>query len=466
MKKSIFLYFFLIISIENFAQQSFDRVTIEPEKDEIMLGQPMEINVTLYNTSERPSVQFPELKDFTKGSMSTTTKTLTEEGNRVMIQIISQQYFTTHAGLHTILPFHVTVNKNRFRSEGFNIDVKENAKDSIPEPKSDEAIFSAEIGKDDAFLSIKTNKSSVYVGEGFNLRLSLFIAKNAPLDMEFYRLDSQLELILKSLRSPTCWEENLGISEIIPRDVLVNGRKFTEYLIYHAVFFPITPQRITVPPVHLQMLVHPPDQDQQQTKNTFRNFTSRLLHIQVTPLPDHPMKDQVAVGTFQLQENVGKKSLASGESFRYRFRITGQGNISAILPPAVPKNSSFDFYQPEMEQTIRRDFAGVAGEKNFDYFIVAKQKGVYPWGNFFQWIYFDPRKKTYDTLRSAEVINVSGESLKESRDDGSADRPTLFSNIDQLDTSQFLVGYQSLAKNTILVIIAFMLAAMIWIFKN
>lgn len=466
MKKSIFLKLFLIISIKIWSQPHYDQITISTGKDRIPVNQPLEITVTVYNASERPVVLFPEIKDFVKGSMSTTTKTLNEEGQRRMVQIITQQYFVSNPGSYLISPFQVIVNKNRIRNDGFTVVFESNEKDTTAIYQEDGGFTATEMIGNDAFLSIKSNKASVYVGEGFSVRLSLFIAKNAPLDMEFYKLDSQLELILKSIRSPTCWEENLGISEITQRDVLVNNRKFTEFLIYQAVFYPITPQQISIPAVSLQMVINETDKDQHNVKKTYRSFSSKPIRIQVTPLPPHPLKDQVAVGTFRLVESSNKKNLASGESFRYVFQIVGTGNISAIMAPILPQNSSFDFYQPDINQTIQRDLKGVSGEKTFDYFIVARQQGQYPWGSFFQWIYFDPEKSSYDTLRSREMISVSGENLKDDKDRAMIDSPNLFSNIDQLDTAKLFFDYQSLAKNIILTIIAIMLLAMVWIFNK
>ncbi len=52
----------------------------------------------------------------------------------------------------------------------------------------------------------------------------------------------------------------------------------------------------------------------------------------------------------------------------------------------------------------------VSGTKSFKYFMVPKEPGQFALKDYFQWVYFDPAKKKYDTLRSKLVVQVEGES--------------------------------------------------------
>ena len=129
-------------------------------------------------------------------------------------------------------------------------------------------------------------------------------------------------------------------------------------------------------------------------------------------LPEHPLKEKVAVGHFQLRENIDKTELKTGQSFVYDFNIYGEGNVAAINPPDIPYSSNIEFYKPNVEQSIRRSNNVVTGAKSFSYFGIPNEPGTYKLGDYFQWIFFNTRKDQYDTLSSNAIVQVTGESKK------------------------------------------------------
>jgi hypothetical protein len=44
--------------------------------------------------------------------------------------------------------------------------------------------------------------------------------------------------------------------------------------------------------------------------------------------------------------------------------------------------------------------------------MIPKEPGTYKLGDYFNWVFFNPNTKKYDTLRSKYVVNVKGESQK------------------------------------------------------
>ena len=44
--------------------------------------------------------------------------------------------------------------------------------------------------------------------------------------------------------------------------------------------------------------------------------------------------------------------------------------------------------------------------------MIPKEPGKYKVGDYFQWIFFNPRNKKYDTLKSQLMFTVNGESKK------------------------------------------------------
>jgi len=198
--------------------------------------------------------------------------------------------------------------------------------------------------------------------------------------------------------------------------VKINGRDYTQYKVYQATFFPLNAEPINFPSVGLEMIKYKvaknPSFFGQNRKEDFKKFYSKPKRVAVKELPPHPLKNSVAVGDYKLDERIRSKDLETGRSAAYNFNVVGEGNISAITKPNVKGDNIFEFYEPNVRQDINRQNNRVTGTKSFDYFMIPKEPGKYKLGNYFQWVYFNPREKKYDTLRSQLTLNVSGESKK------------------------------------------------------
>lgn len=450
------------------AQQPAEKsVSVEMGEKGLTLNQPFILSVVVRNSTSRPSVQFPELPGLEKRSASATSTSNVVNGKTVLIQTISQQYFAKKEGKNVLAPFEVTVDGTKVRSEGTTLTINKVEGEAVSTENSDgeEIISSTEdIASRSIFLSVKVSKSIVYVREGFSVRLALYVAKSAPIEMEFYRLDVQLQNILKKLRPATCWEENVGIEEIIQREVSIGGKKFTEYQMYQSIFFPITLQSVSFPAVKLDMMLLESLPDGRRNKKV-EAFYTRPVRVLVKSLPPHPQKDQIAVGNYALKEKLTREQVYSGESLRYMFTIRGDGNIATITPPEMAESKVFDFYPPDVSQTVQRSYEKVSGEKTFDYYIVARQKGDFKLGRFFQWIYFDPIKARYDTLRSSEVVEVAGENLQASALSGDGADP-VYGNIEELGTDETYIDYQEIIRNLTNAVVFLLLGAMAWVFRK
>jgi hypothetical protein len=142
----------------------------------------------------------------------------------------------------------------------------------------------------------------------------------------------------------------------------------------------------------------------------FKTFYSAPRVITVKPLPPHPLKSEVAVGVFQLRENITTLNAKTGEGFAYNFGIAGVGNINSLVAPKRLPGANLNAFDPNVRQQINRGYGRVSGIKEFDYFITLNEAGEYPLDQYFSWIYFDPEREVYDTLKPQALIKVTGES--------------------------------------------------------
>ena len=467
MKLYVILNIILCFSGIVFGQDLQESATIELGSKNIKIDEPFVVSLILKDIESRPSVTFPEINGLEKRSKSVTSSVNTIDGKKVVVQTISQEYFASKVGKYQIPDFYILVNGIRIKSDATTITFLSGA---VSEENQDldqdfTDLPEADLNVDGVFLSVQTDKKRVFIREGFALRISLYIAESAPVEMEFYQFSTQLQSILKKLRPTNCWEENIGIEEIIKRRVTIKGRKYTEYNMYQAQLFPITLQDVVFPTVGLDMIAVENKNAVNVRNKVIRSFRSKAIRVQVRALPDHPLKDQVAVGQYSLVEKLSSELVYPGESVRYMFKIQGVGNIAAIPTPETEINSTFDFYPPDISQVIRRSYAKVSGEKTFDYFVVPRRDGTFPLSRYFQWVYFDPSTARYDTLRSEKFLQVKGDDYKLGNISLSGSQG-LYDNLDRLDTTQQGFNYKQFFKNITNAIVVILIIAMVWVFRK
>jgi hypothetical protein len=280
----------------------------------------------------------------------------------------------------------------------------------------------------DAFLNLSTDKKSVFVGEGFNTTLSFFVSESNVADMRFYELGKQLTEIIKKIKPGNCWEENFNIENINSIPVTINNKRYNQYKIFEATYYPLNNEPIKFPKLELELIKYKiskrPSFFGRNKIEDFETFYSKPLNINVKELPDHPLKEIVSVGNFKLKENVNSKILNTGQDLNYDFEILGEGNISAINEPTI-NLKGIDFYPPNSQQNIRREKSKVYGSKKFSFYGIPSEPGDYNFSKNINWIFFDPIRSKYDTLKSDITLKIKGEKLEKNNINTENDNPFL-----------------------------------------
>lgn len=439
------MYYKLIFSIFLFASAGIfnslfgQKIHIELGPDEIGENQAWTITVTVNDERLKNYDNFPDIDGFRKRGTSTQSQTSIVNGQISSSQSVVMTYLATKQGVFTLPPFKMTVNDQIISSQGKKIVVgppkqaqqRDPVRSLFERDPFDDFFGRGETEfvdvKEDALLALTTSKNEVYVGEGFTTTLSFLVADNNRAPMQFHDLGKQLSDILKKLRPSNCWEENFNIENIEGESIEINNKYYTQYKIYQATFYPLNTQPIIFPSVGLEMIkfkvAKNPSFFGQNRQEDFKTFYSTPKTVKVKELPPHPLRESVAVGSYRLDEKLASLNMKTGQSASYEFNIYGEGNISSIEKPTVAKNNNFDFYEPNMKQNVKRENGRVAGSKAFSYYMIPKEPGTYNLGDYFSWVFFNPRSNKYDTLKSQYTVNVSGESQKniaiESKDSGS-----------------------------------------------
>jgi len=438
---------------------------IELGPDEIAQNQSWTIIITVKNESLKSYSAFPDIKGFQKMGTSSQSQTSIVNGQMSSSQSIIMTYAPTKQGSFVLEPFSMKINDNTITSGGKTIKVVEptqnNAQDPFQQMFDGGDPFRDFFGrkatefvnvKEDAFLALTTSKNQVRVGEGFTATLSFFVSDNNKAPMQFHDLGTQLGKILKKIKPSNCWEENFNIENIEGKVVKINDQGYTQYIIYQANFYPLNSETVAFPSVSLEMIkfkvAKNPSFFGQNRQQDFKTFFSKPKTVIIKELPPHPLKNSVAVGNYRLEEDISFSNVKTGQSTSYNLTIVGEGNISYIQKPEIVNNNNFDFYEPNIHQSISRQNGQVTGSKAFSYFIVPKEPGDYNLGDYFEWIYFNTVKNRYDTLRSKIKLHVDGES-KKNQTIQSNDLGSFYDRIDIVDNDLRPMSAKSWVNNTI-----------------
>lgn len=405
-RKVIVTYLFLLYLPEICLAQHIEsgKTTLRSNEDfSLSLTFPREIR------KESKSLLFPEIQDFIK------VKTSFEDDKVSKTFKITQTYAPLKAGSFKVNPFKVILDGKVIAFPGTKVTVLNSSSKRPTVPELEKIRFKQE--KQEIYLKMTADKNSVYVGEGLTISVYLLIGDENETGFNFYDLHNQLLKISRKLVTNNCLidESSKGIIEQLEFDTLKAGNKIYQRLkLFEEKIYPVSAHDVQFPNVEFKILKYLTAREQNNIfwKSEELKLTSASVKIKVKNLPEHPMKDQVSVGSFQFKEHISAGKVATGQSLRYTFKISGTGNISTILPPGVATDDNFDFFGPEVsEQNSPRDKIGT-GMKVFTYSIVPKEPGRYALSDYFQWIYFDPTKNQYDTLKSRIPLMVSGESQK------------------------------------------------------
>ncbi len=417
------LLFFCCLLLVNFKVVG-QEVTLHLGPDEIAQNQKFTITILVKNERIKSYDKFPEIKGFVQRGTSSSSSTNIINGQVSSSHSIIMNYIPNEEGVFTIKPFEMKVNGQTLKSAGKKVKVGPPMQQRANNQFDPFDMFGMRRNtpqeyvdiEDDAFFALTTSKKEVYVGEGFTTTLAFYVAYNNRAPLQFYNISQQLPAILKEVRPQNCWEENFDIVNINGEPITINGKAYTQYKIYEGAFYPLNSDDITFKSVGLEMIKYKVAKNTSSyglnRKEDYKTFKTKTKLVRVKELPPHPLRNEVAVGKFRLDESLSKLEVKTGESFNYDFDIYGEGNISGLSNPSVRESDAIDFYPPNKAQEILRRNGRVTGVKAFSYYGIPKEPGTYPFSDAIQWVFFDPYKKKYDTLKPEVVLTVLGESKK------------------------------------------------------
>lgn len=443
----IHLIILAFIALESFAQKA--DVQITSNSGNLSIGDEFTISVVIRDTKNSNVSELPEINGLRKEGRSVSHSNVSIEGKRHLQHTITQKYIAIKAGEFDLPVVQITVNGQKHDLPQTHLSIQSSEMEGIQDSLNT---------RDEALLFLFVNKKDLYVGEGFKMHLAFYVSEENTAEWEFPKnLTGQISQLSEALKPKNCIESRRSITNIQPEQASIGGKNYIRYKLFEGVFYPLSEGQIILPSVSLIM-------DQKQTKGDSTviekiPFLSRQFTLNVIPLPEHPLKNRVPVGSYSLSDKPLPQNVQTGKILNYSIVISGSGNTNSLGFEKPENDKKFDFYPPS--STVNQNDGAETGQRTFNFKLFPKDSGVYQLGEYFKWIYFDTQSKSYDTLRPSKELSVTGPTIVTS----SALERSIYENLEDRSIEKREIHFRKIVKNIANVVLFLMLVGMLFIFE-
>jgi len=255
-----------------------------------------------------------------------------------------------------------------------------------------------------AFLKLVVPKNEFYLGEPFVLEMHLYFHDAQDVHMPQLTAEgfSTGQSAQPAQTSPT-----------------VGGVGYN-LIIFKTVVIPAKAGDINLGPASCQLALRIPigNTRQRDPFDPFSFFGARVqlrqttlnseaVPLRVLPLPSEnvPPIFNGAVGQFQLSVNAGPTNLGVGDPITVKVTLGGRGTLDRLTLPEQPDWRDFKTYPPtsSVEST---DPLNLTGSKTFEQVVIPENHEIKTLPAF-QFSYFDPNQRRYNTLTKPAIpLNI------------------------------------------------------------
>jgi len=251
-------------------------------------------------------------------------------------------------------------------------------------------------------LVAEISNASPYLNEGISVVYKLYFRN--PISITD----------VQELESPSYgdfWSSkiNIGRVQVNPRGSY-KGEPYNEVIWQKVVLYPQKSGRLSLEPLTLNLSLTAPSNRRDlfgmriltQAQKTI-TAGRRVLNVKPLPKEGQPDSFSGAVGQFDFDVILTKEALKASESFQAKIKVNGKGNLNLFKLPEINVPKTLEVYEPERSENIKTTLAGTEGAVESTYTIVPQFQGKYPVPSI-RFSFFNPKTKTYKTLRSQELI--------------------------------------------------------------
>ena len=250
-------------------------------------------------------------------------------------------------------------------------------------------------------LVAEVSKRSPYVNEPITIVYKLYFAQNVnPTDVDVVDMPKYNDF----------WSYNVDIPNRNIDTSIYKGERYNFVEWRKVVLYPQRAGKLEIKPLSLDVTVNVPTGKRDFFQRVIYTQVPKLvsagnLTINVKPLPTEgqPVDFSGAVGNFSIDVSTSKKQLKANESLQAKVKISGRGNLRLFGMPNLQTPSAIEQYEPETSENIRSNLSGMSGSITQSYTLIPQVQGKYPIPSI-EFSFFNPKKKTYETIKSSEQL--------------------------------------------------------------
>ncbi|HOI33009.1 MAG: BatD family protein [Bacteroidales bacterium] len=402
------LLFFLLIPLAGFSQEVMLKVST---KSQVGLNEQFQVVFELNAEGER--FKGPNFADWRvlSGPMSSTSSSI-QIINGQMTRNFTQSYTyivtATKEGTFEIGSAEIIVDGKTIKSSPVTVKVVKGSSSASTE--SGNQSQGQGITDKDLFLRAIIDKKEVVTGEQVIVTYRIYT-----------RVPVSSVSVTKLSAFPGFWTKDLlSDNEALQQSTeVINGVEYTVANIRKMALFPQKNGKLNIEPMELECVAQVRTQTSRQRSrdpfesffndpffnrgiaNVQKNLVSEPLSIEVKSLPSQgkPLNFSGAVGQFEISSGIDKTTLQTNDGLTLSYTISGQGNIELAELPQIQFPPDFEVYDPKITNNLKTSANGISGSKKFEYLLIPRTSGEFKL-NELQFSYYDPKKQTYNTLKT------------------------------------------------------------------
>lgn len=434
--------------LSSFGQSKKD-IKFEINKQELNENDELVISIILTDIAKSDVSNFPKIDGFRKKNKTVSHSKIKKDGKTVLRHVISQTYLASEAGRYETQKFDFIINEEKISFPPIVLTIT--GSESIGDKKQTSIEINNEL---QLFLYAGANR--IKVGQGLTVNVGFYVPKSNTTEIAFSKnFNEEIQALQKKIEPENSIINRKTIKEVKGSEITFQNKVFIKYLLYEAVFYPLQAGSIYLPSVEISI-------DQKIASDTSKTLSTKFKTspyiIKVDDLPEHPLKNKVTPGVFQLKKMPFPKEVSTGKIYNYSLAISGSGNFRTMVLAKPDNDSQFDFYPPESKEKVAEGSPN--GQKTFTLKIYPKDSGIVDIGKYFPFIYYNTSSNKYDTLAIEQKIKITGDKIISSKNAES----NIYADVEKLDIGEKEISFTKITKNIANIILILVLAATFFLF--
>ncbi len=363
---------------------TFGQVTLIAATEDKDLHQNQRFNLTIVleisgeNMVQETPLLMPDLSKFNIVGTASEQNTLivdAQKGNRINQIIYQYALSPKQVGKIKIGSVLVTVNGKIYKTEPFDVMVKEAEKKSVIANNSD-----------DIYLNLQVDDKEVFENQP-----TIAVLRAYSKDFDNFRKVKNIQF------SP---QQNLNVKPVsYQKSEIESHSGISSQVIAVFMIFPKESGKIEINPITATVA---------NAENS-NIIASNKVKINVKELPvgmPDSYKDAVGKFTVVMSHFTNSAFVEVGKPVKVRVKITGTGNLNSMEIPALKASVDYEFFKPKLEKNISTKENEMKGEIVEEYIVIPKKIGNLAI-DLQDFVFFDPNNQEYKNLgKKSVVLNV------------------------------------------------------------